>query len=401
MKPLLFNSVVRLLWIGPLRRFRAEQPTVIAVTGSLGKTSAKDAIALVLGHSGRPTVKTVGNLGSDVGVALSLLGFTAQPHGREWLWALWKSLTYLAKKPDGKPYYVLEYSSDKPGDVAFLARKIAPDVGVITQVSPVHLQFFKNEQELIAEETALAGLLKPDGRLVTNADDPNQRGLLGSASVSLSEIQIAPTAVGLRFKRNGTWYQTSVLGEHQLYALLLAVAVGELEKIPGRHICSAVAAYQVPAGRGRLIAGKQGIRIIDDTYNSSPKAAVEALIMLRAAADGARSVAVLGRMNELGDEAAQLHAEVAAQATGLGLLVLVGEFAGVMTKAAVRAGQPLTKIVSFKTPEEAVESVPSLLQANDVVLVKGSQNGVRLERLVKEIMLEPERAGELLVRQGH
>lgn len=402
MKQLLRPLLLLLLWRAVSKIVRAENPRVIVVTGSIGKTSTKEAIAAVLDSSEYPVIKTEGNLGTDTGVPLSLLGFSELPARLGWISVLFRALRPPFQQFAKRPYYVLEYSSDKPGDLQFLTKQLPADVGVISQVAPVHLQAFPNFDALIKEELAVIDGLTASGVLVLNAADPIQTNsnLRGKEAVWYGKDYTASLkSEGLELRlATGEIYQTAVFGRHQLLPILAAVAVGKLEGLPYQHIAVGVAKYQVPPGRGRILKGKQGISIIDDTYNASPEAVKAALQMLVELASSRRTVAILGRMNELGERAEELHRQVAANAK-VDLLVLVGEFAGIMQEAAEAAGTKKTAIVTFQTPELCLAGIEGLLKPKDLVLIKASQNGMRLERVVKLLLENPAEASNL-VRQS-
>ncbi len=207
MKRFLKKIILDLLWAGARERVRVEKPFVIAITGSVGKTTAKEAIAAVLEAGGRTVVKTQGNMGSDIGVPLSLLGYAHPPHGSQWIGVALRS--FFAPTPyKGKhPLYVLEYSSDKPGDIAFLTGKIRPDYAVLTVIAPVHMGFYSQFSDLVKEKGSLPQALSVDGIAILNADDISQKPLFagsykalgysvegGRASVSASAYELTDIA---------------------------------------------------------------------------------------------------------------------------------------------------------------------------------------------------------------
>ncbi len=425
MRTLLKNAVLRWLWWGASRRIRREQPYVVAITGSVGKTTAKDAIALVLAQTGRPVFKTPGNLSTDFGVALALLGFKEVPDGLlEWISALLLACFPPRTPGKGQPYYVLEFSADKPGDIAFLAAKVPFKVGVLTSIVPVHMQFYKEFQTLVKEKHSLFKGLDKDGYAVLNADDPAQASLASSLPTVVlygmeegAKKAAAVVARAITFGRQGLRctleyklpsadtddiaLKTTVLGRHQLYPLLAAATVGLQEGIAPQAVVKALGMYQVPAGRGRIIEGLKDILIVDDTYNASPEAVIAGLRMLRDIAGSRRVVAVLGRMNELGDEAEAAHCLVGKEAARtVDYLVAVGQFADIVLEGAKQVGMPAVHMIGFSSTEQLIDKAEQVVVNHDLIYVKGSQNGVRLERFVKHIMAHPQQAHNLLVRQS-
>jgi UDP-N-acetylmuramyl pentapeptide synthase len=431
MKAFLKKILLDLLWAGVAKKIGREKPYVIAITGSVGKTSTKEAIASVLSQTGRPVVKSAGNLGTDFGIPLSLFGFAEQPDGIfEWLTAAILSFSPPRTKGTGRPYYILEYSAEKPGDIPFLAHKIPIDVGVLTTITPVHMEFYGDFSKLVAEKSSLFEGLIEGGYAVLNGEDVEQEPLairvpnvqwygqqLPARKSGTTIKEIKPTEKGLlcslsftpvktldsvgKTKPQQIEVQTSVIGVHQLYPLLAAATIGFREGLRASEVKAGLEAYVLPNGRGRVIAGIKECSIIDDSYNSSPEAVKAGLAMLRPFADSRRTIAVLGTMNELGSMAESAHMEVAqAAANTADYLIFVGTFATKMVEVAVKAGKDPVQVIGFSTTAHLIDKAEHLLQNRDVIYVKGSQNGVRLERFVKRIMAHPEDAQALLARQS-
>jgi UDP-N-acetylmuramoyl-tripeptide--D-alanyl-D-alanine ligase len=405
---------------------------VVAITGSVGKTSTKEAIALVLSKSGRSVTKTYGNMNTETGVPLSLLGYTEAPQGMKgWMGVIAKSWLTSPFKYSKSPFYVLEYSADKPGDIALLAGHIPFEIGVLTSIVPAHMQAYPKFEDLVKEKLSIMTGLKKGGQMILNADDPVQvkagKGMdsvlwYGIASGGAKKTgvwaqDIELTAKGLkcridwivaksmdgigRHQLQSISVQTALLGKHQLHSLLAAAAVGFQAKIPAAEIAKALEEYRLPAGRGVIIEGIKDMTIIDDTYNASPESVKSGLDMLREFAGKRRTVAILGNMNELGDFAPQAHKDVATYAAGkVDFFVGIGPLGESMAAAIQEAGQASHTVISFVKPETAIIKLDQLVKRGDVVYVKGSQNGVRLERLVKRLMAHPEQAEQLLVRQS-
>jgi len=395
------------LWTGISRKIQAEKPYVIAVTGSVGKTSTKDAIAAVLEQSGRPVVKTKKSFNSDIGIPISLLGFDKTPENiKEWLKALWRAVFPPITVYKEQPYYVLEYGSDKPGDIDFLTRRLPAQIGVISQVAPVHLAAFADMEALVEEELAITRGLRRGGWLILNADDEHQQELITKEervltfSLKTEGQKITRKEGSFSLAIGKEEVMVAVSGKHQLYPILAAIAVGKHVGMHEKDILAGVANYQLPPGRGCLIEGRNSTTILDESYNSSPIAATAALETLSEIAEKRRKVAILGRMNELGPEAEKYHRKMGeAAAKKVDLLITVGEYANFVVEGAEKAGLAKAKIQEFRSPMELSAQLDSLIQAKDFILVKGSQNGVRLERIVKQLMAHPEQAETLLARQ--
>lgn len=403
--------------MGALRMYRSEKPLVIAVGGSVGKTSTKEAIARVLEETGKPVRKTFGNLATDSGVPLSLLGFEDTPAGiLGWLQVVWRSFfvrgTYRA---NDKPIYVLEYSSDIEGETAFLVNRIAPDYAVYCSIVPVHMEQYGTIETMVRETLVLHSTLKEGGKILANAEDPHQveafkgkKDVLwygkGSGS-EVKQVSSAMTEKGLKLTysvgKKKTEVQTQVLADYQLLPILAAITIGLELGLDDEALKKGVEAYSIPPGRGKLIAGKNEMTIIDDTANSSPEAVKAGLKLLSAYAGKRRKVALLGNMNELGDTALEAHRDIAASAAAESqFFIAVGVHANEMLRAARDAGMSPTQMIAFPGTPELLDHIFQLVQRRDVIYVKASQNGMRLERVVKLLMAKPEEASKLLVRQG-
>lgn len=417
MRSLLKFLIIRTMWMGALRIYRGERPFVVAVGGSVGKTSTKEALAEVLAESGRPVRKTFGNLATDSGVPLSLLGFQDPPAGVfGWVAVICKAL--FAKphyKPEDKPIYVLEYSSDIEGETDFLVTRIPPDVAVYCTIVPVHMEQYGTEEVMVRETLRLHSTLNEGGWILANSEDPHQvRELKGVPNVKWygkgAQAGFVPKATtmnagGLELtytngKQEET-VQTHVLSDYQVLPVLAALSVGSALGMKVKQLHKGVENYTLPPGRGKLIAGKNEMTIIDDTANSSPEAVKAGLRVLEAYAGKRRKVAILGSMNELGEYALDSHREVAAEAAKRStFFIAVGKYSNDMLRAARDAGMSPTQMIAFPTPAELKDHLFQLVHRHDVIFIKASQNGMFLERIVKELMAKPEDAGKLLVRQG-
>lgn len=421
--------LLAILWSGVRRRKHKENPTIFAVVGSVGKTSTKEALATVLQQGKRPVEKSFGNMATDTGLALSLTGSYAPPHGLSgWIVCLAKAL--MVRPKFARPYWALEYSSDIAGDTKQLTDFLRPDVAIVTTITPVHMELYKTEEVMIEETLSIIPELPKDGVVIANADDAQQvehvSKLAGERRViwyGIHESKKEPgvwahslrlTDTGMSCKINligqskhGTatavkqiGVQVNVLARYQLYPLLAAAAAALLEEFSLDEIKSGIQAYQLPAGRGRIIPGRNGVTIIDDSGNASPDAVIAGLEVLAQAFPGRRRVAVIGNMNELGEISAAEHGRVGAKAgESADLLMAVGPNAGNMARGAEAQGMPRDHILIFKTAEELLDDLDKYIQGADVVFVKASQNGMYLERVVEQLMLEPARASELLFRQ--
>lgn len=403
------------------------KPAIVAVTGNVGKTSTKEAIGAVLGSHKNIRVSG-GNLNNELGVPLTILGDWAEEYYTQgssiWLWSriLMRGILGLIlplKYPD---ILVLEYGADHPGDIARLAHMFKPTVGVVTAVGeiPVHVEYFSSPEGLAREKSNLVRALEAGDLAVLNFDDPvvydmkevtnaqvKTFGFGENATVRISNIDLnldekgRPTGINFKLHMNGSFVPMRIngsLGKAQAYASAAAALVGLHFGMNMVEVSQGLAHYQGVAGRLRVLEGIKDTVIIDDTYNAAPAAMHLALDTLQECS-APRKIAVLGDMLELGKYSVQAHQAVGNKVGGLvHMLVCVGEKAKFIADAAENQMDP-KNIFTFHTSSDAKEKVQELLLPGDLVLVKGSQ-GMRMEKIVEEIMAEPERKSELLVRQS-
>lgn len=412
-----------------LWRFR---PKIVGITGSVGKTSTKDAVAAVLRPFARVR-KSQKSFNSELGIPLTVLGLeNAWNSPLRWLSNIARGFLLCLPKPftlNPKPYpewLVLEIGADRPGDIKRVANWLKLDVAVVTRLgqTPVHVEFFPSVQDLVNEKAELLKALKPGGVLVLNNDDDDVRafqkfgkwrvltfGVLPGASVVGRDYEISYVEKGERQVPRGLAFTAEVagdawpvaingsLGRQHLYPALAGIAVGISQGFNTKEIGKAILGYEPPPGRMRLIEGNKQTIIIDDTYNSSPIAVEEALATLGEVVSTGRKFAVLGDMLELGKLSREAHLKVGAKAAKVAHRILtVGIRARQIAEGALDAGFDEKNILQYENSVEAGKELETLLVPGDVVLVKGSQ-GMRMERIVEEIMAEPERKSELLVRQ--
>lgn len=426
MESMFKNSVIYILTWEARMTLRRYKPHIIAVTGSVGKTSTKDAIYTALSPHAHVRCSEK-SYNSEAGVPLSILGL---PNGWRnpfiWVKNIFAGLWLIIFPHRYPQWLVLEVGTDKPGDIKSIAKWLKPHVVVITRFPdvPVHVEFFESKEHVIAEKTSLAEALCKDGILVLNGDDElvsKLAGMYGAKTITygLHETLLV-RAKHLQFSYSGKessrmptgreWTlvtpdveyivsQPYIIGESHVIASLSACAVIYALGFPLEPSVQALHEYHTPPGRLALHPGKHETTIIDDTYNSSPVAAHSALDLLAEIKTTGRKIAVLGDMMELGKFTQEAHHELGIKAAGAcDFLVTVGIRAQTIDIGARESGFSETRIYHFENSNQAGDFLKSFIEKGDVILIKGSQN-VRLEHAVKAIMAEPERAEELLVRQ--
>lgn len=373
------------------------------------------------------------NYNNQLGLPLTIIG--ERPQGIAlfgWMGVLWRG--WRRSWQHGTEYpeiLVLEYGADRKGDIAYLTSIARPHVAVITAVAPAHTEFFGSIEDVAEEKCQLIRALPDDGVAVLNADDGRVHAMASVARGAVVTAGYARDAdvfvedVQLSVHYDGAFLEgqrvselrctvranndraeivlTNVLGDGHVHAVILGVAAALQTGMPLQEIANNLQSYQPMPGRLRLIAGVKQTLLLDDSYNASPAAvhaALEALVTIQMTGDRQR-IAALGDMRELGALSEKGHRDVGAHVASLpiDLLVVVGEQARNIARGALDAGMAQEHVYAYAKVEEAGRFVQSRLQRGDAVLIKGSQ-GVRMEKMTKELMANPLQAPELLVRQS-
>ncbi|HLG25787.1 MAG TPA: UDP-N-acetylmuramoyl-tripeptide--D-alanyl-D-alanine ligase [Candidatus Gracilibacteria bacterium] len=389
---------------------------IVGVTGSIGKTSTKEALYTALSSRYR-VYRSDKSFNTEFGLPLAILeqpsGYSSPPG---WIKVLFGSLWSAFFGGRHMQMLVLEMGVDKPGDMSALLKIVHPQLGVFTNVKPVHLAEgqFKDLDDIFLEKRKLIDALPEKGTAILNADDPYVAGLRNDVKCKkilygFSEIadvrvfNIKHSFEGLEFsvtyKGQVVTSTFSVLGSFQVYVLLPAIAASLAQGFTLEEAVAALRDYKLPPGRMNPIPGIKETLIIDSSYNASPEAVKEALDVLTESPG--RKMAVLGSMNELGEMSERKHREVGRYASARAdVLLTVGETARWIHEEARLTGFPADMLAHFDDAEKAAEHARNILKRGDTILVKGSQNRVRLEKFVRKLMREPDRAEELLARQG-
>lgn len=416
MKALLKDWILKTLQFFARQRLKKIRPKIVGVTGSAGKTSAKEVIYEVLSRR-YTTKKSEKNLNSDFGTVLTILDLkTGHSSVFAWIQILLRAFVESFKKPAKYEFLILEMGVDKPGDMDEMLKVVKPEVMVFLNVKNVHLGegHFPNRQAIFSEKSRACGAVSKDGWVVLNHDDAfvkQLEGHLPAHTVTIgteegSDLRATDVHMdldGLQFKLH---YEDKempvilphVLGKQHTTMVLAAIAVGFIQGLSWKIIDTALQEYRLPPGRMNKIEGKNGSLIIDSSYNASPDttaAALEILSMFHG-----RKIAALGTMNELGDLSESEHIKIGKiAAEHADMLLAVGDHAKELAEGAQRGGMSVSMIHTFRTSKEAGYFLENILEKNDIVLVKGSQNKVRMEHLVKICMKNPGEARQILVRQ--
>lgn len=401
---------------------KTHKPMIIGVTGTVGKTSTKHAIYTCV-RKFRVTRESPKNYNNELGVPLAVLGKESGGHSA----AKWVDALAGSPESEGKEYpelLILEMAVDRPGDLDYLLSIVRPTFGVLTAITPAHLEFFNDDiDELAREKRKLLEALPPEGRAIINGDDPlvveaAQHIKAKVVSYGLSEdvmvraLDVRPiidtatgviSGIGFKVRCEGAivpFFMPHAVGEFQIYAALAGIACALQLGINPIEIAEALRESTPLPGRMNVIEGIKRTTLLDDTYNASPAALTVALEVLENVPATGRKVAVLGDMLELGRASEQEHHRAGERvAKSAELLITCGERARDIARGARDAGLHEGFIYSVATPEEAGILLQERMREGDVILIKGSQ-GARMEKVVKEVMAHPDRAQELLVRQG-
>jgi UDP-N-acetylmuramoyl-tripeptide--D-alanyl-D-alanine ligase len=361
---------------------RGSGTKVVAITGSAGKTTTKEITAEFLAARYR-VMRNRGNFNNHIGLPLSLIELSERPE-----------------------VAVVELGMNHAGEVSTLVAVAEPDVRVWTNVSEAHIGFFGSVDAIADAKAEILEGAAPSTLLVANADDPRiaaRTPVFGGRIVTFgidSESDVRATAVvdrgvagtsaRLRTPRGAIDVTTPLVGRGNLANVLAAAAVAIELDVPLDVIAERAASLRPPSHRGEIVRLRDGVTVIDDSYNANPAATRRALDVLRESPDRVRRVAVLGEMLELGDSAVGLHQDIgrAAAAAGVDLLLTVGgASAAALGEAAVAAGIGRDRVHHFATSEEAASAAVAMVAAGDLVLVKGSR-GVRTDRVVERLKAE-------------
>lgn len=376
---------------------RNPQLRIVAVGGSVGKTSTKLAIAATLAQ--KYTVNHhEGNYNDPISVPLSIMNLPvpALYNPFAWLFTFYKA-NKIVRAPYRWEIIVVELGTDQPGDIPHFMKYLSPDIGVVTATTPEHMEMFKIPEAVIEEEFGLALGSKI---AVINGDDAGIRsrikelphkvvtyGESGAVHFGDQTVRLdGGISATLHLGEQTISVKTNVIAQHSLYALAAAAAVGQELGLSAKQIATGITNFHPVAGRMNPLPGVNDSLIIDDSYNASPDAVVAALETLQQTAQG-RAIAILGSMNELGDYARTGHELVGAACGDLDLLVTIGRDAqNLLVPAAKKAGLKSEQIQSFLSPYQAGEFVKGLVRTGDTILVKGSQNGVFSEEAAGKLL---------------
>jgi UDP-N-acetylmuramoyl-tripeptide--D-alanyl-D-alanine ligase len=375
------NTLGALQTLAHYARMKWGRP-LVAVTGSAGKTTTRSFTAALLTTKLR-THESKGNLNNEIGVPLSLLCLE-----------------------DSHEVAVLELGMNHPGELRALARLARPDVVTLTNVAPVHLEFFSGLDEIAAAKGEILESLPPSGLIVYNADDsrvtslakqrPARRlsfGIETPADVTITAYHyLALDRMEFEIETPAGRFSASVpfTGRHFLYNLAAAVAVAFDFRTPLDLLRDTIRRLEPPAMRGRVLRFADGryagLTIWDDSYNANPQAMASVLDAVAGLDGFKRKIAALGDMLELGPSSPEWHLRLGEKAadSGVNLLVAVGKQGEFVCRGARAAGMDTSRMQRFEHAAQAADFLKAELRAGDFLLVKGSR-GIGMDLVVRSI----------------
>jgi UDP-N-acetylmuramoyl-tripeptide--D-alanyl-D-alanine ligase len=351
---------------------------IIGITGSVGKTTTKEMVSSVLGKK-FTVLRSVGNLNNEYGLPLCLL----------------RAERY-------QNIGVLEMGMSAKGEIRKLASIAEPNEGVITNVNPVHLEFFKSVDEIAEAKAELLDGLVPPGTAYLNNDDSRVRamarkftgrivsyGVKSVAAFKISQLQdlgLGGTAFTVHHARRDLSFVLPLPGKHNVSNALAAIAVGVTHQVSWEEIREAVAEMKPEKMRGQIIRFREGFAVVDDSYNSNPRALTEMIRLLARVEGYSRRIIVAGEMLELGSEGPELHRACGREAakSGADLIVGVRGLAREFLDGALEAGAERDRLKFVSDAVEAGDLLARTMKKGDVVLLKGSR-GVRLEQALNTL----------------
>jgi UDP-N-acetylmuramoyl-tripeptide--D-alanyl-D-alanine ligase len=377
---------------------RAWGRRIAAVTGSVGKTTTKEILAALLGAEFR-VLKSEGNLNNEYGLPLTLLRLEPEDEAA-----------------------VVELGMSHRGELRRLAGIAEPEVGVVTRVAPVHLEFFASIDEIaLAKRELIEGLAGPDSVAVLNADDPR---VVRFAEVARGRVLTFGCGATAQFRAEkiqdhgaaGSEFDFFAPGErarlalalpgrHSIENALAALAAASVWGIGAAEAAEVLRDIQVGEMRGRLLQFAAGFALINDSYNSNPVALAAMVDLLAKTGNYRRRILAAGEMLELGPDSAHLHREAGRYAASqqLGCIVAVQGNAAQIADGALEAGMSASQVHFFADSSAAAVFLVDFLQPGDLLLVKGSR-GVKMERIVEALRAQYPLADEVApapaARQG-
>src|SRR3989344_1321116 len=345
---------------------------VIGVTGSVGKTLTQNAIASVLSQKYKVVVGDE-NLDPTFRIPQTIL------KARPW-----------------HKFIVLEYGVEHPGDMDYYLWLVKPKFAIVTNVAPTHIKYVKSERGVFQEEVKLVKSLSQAGTAVLNVDDPMVvkmkaetkggifwfgRGSKSATKISQFSQNLNGSTFRLHYQADTLVVSWNIVGKHQILSALAATSMGIIAGLTLKQIALGLSKVDAPRHRLSVIKTPK-FNILDDTYNSSPKAAKESIETLVDLGASYQKIAVLGEMKDLGSLSQSEHSKLGKfiSGTNINYLITIGKVAGIIG-ISTRSGNFKGKVFSFSTTLQALEKIKKVATKNSLILTKGSRHA-HLERIV-------------------
>jgi len=350
------------------------QGFVFGVTGTNGKTTAKEMMRSVISSS-QSVHATDGNFNNHIGLPLTVFGLETS-----------------------HDCAVIEMGMSAAGEIAYLGSIAQPDVGVILNVGPAHMEFFESIEAVADAKMEMLEAIEPGGAAIINGDDPLLKPAFERFTGAIRTFGLGEgcefRAENIETDENGCASFTvdsveialSIPGRHNVYNALAAFAAGRISGIDDKAIASALASFSAPDKRMEVLE-KQGVKYINDSYNANPMSMMSSLNVLKSmvAVSGGRKIAALGTMLELGEGSDKAHRSIgkAFGEAGIAMICCVGDMADSYRAGALQAGMNEADIHCFDDSEAAADFLNSERRESDIILVKGSR-GIRMELLLRD-----------------
>ncbi len=397
------------------------RPFIIGVTGSVGKSSAKEAIALVVSKISSVR-KSEGNYNNEIGIALTILGErSAERSLLLWLRIFIRWIFLMIFREKYPKVLILEMGIDRPKDMDYFLRFIHLDIGVVTQISSSHLEFFGTLGKIAKEKGKMIQSLLPNGFAILNFDDKYVIRMQEKTKAKVLTYGFGEGAMfhidnllfqrdikhieGLSFKLNYAGKTMPIrlphiVAKHHIGSILCATAVGIVLKMNLVEIAEALEDFEPLPGRMRLLSGKNDMVLLDDTYNASPSSTLSALETFKDLM-APRKVFIFGDMLELGSESKAMHLGLTEHilASGVQVVVFVGAYTHFLYEDFLAKGFPHKYIHWFPNVSIAEKMIDDIVRSEDAVLIKGSR-GMRMEKITFQLLGNKNNASDVLCCQS-
>lgn len=414
----ILEKILRFMTKAVLRKYH---PLIVGITGSVGKSSTKEAVALVLGVTYNVR-KTEGSYNDEIGLPLTVIGTTGGGSSIfGWIRVFCKWLFIMLFPIKYPEVLVLEMGIDRPGDMAAFLQFVPVNIGIVTQISSSHMAYFGTLQNIAREKGRLIAALPDDGIAILNADDKRTLKMREKTSAKVvtygfgdgADVHAdnfvfhreARRAEGLSFKVNFDGKTVplrlpKIVAKHHIPAALAALSLGVALKMNPFEIVEVLEKFEPLPGRLRLLPGRDNTYLLDDTYNASP-ASTRAALEVMGELIAPRKMVILGDMLELGPESDREHALLAeaVKSSGVDIVVTVGKHMRALHEQLLSDGFSRKQVLWLPDPMSAVDAVMNIIRSEDLILIKGSQ-GLRMEKVTEQLLVDPRTSGSYLCRQS-